>query len=265
MGRFQVGVENGLGCGNFSDDIYKKLQGLTDPDAILVMDQGHPDDLPAKVLSALSIMLGEKQADEVVKAAAGKDGPADELLRIFLERAFFKEHIRKYRKRPVYWLLQSPRKKYSLWLFHEKMGADTLYRIREYYVKPKINLLESQLAGIQKEYDLAEGKRQRALEKQMATLTDVLDDVRDFQKHLTAISEERGYKPHIDDGVLLNMAPLWELIPSWQTEPKKAWQALERGDYDWAHQAMDHWPDRVKKACLTNKSFAIAHGLEDSY
>lgn len=58
------------------------------------------------------------------------------------------------------------------------------------------------------------------------------------------------------------MAPLWELIPSWRVEPKKAWEALERGDYDWAYQAMDHWPERVKKACLTNKSFAIAHGFE---
>jgi len=24
---------------------------------------------------------------------------------------------------------------------------------------------------------------------------------------------------------------------------------------------MAYWPDRVKAACLTNKSFAIAHGL----
>lgn len=68
--------------------------------------------------------------------------------------------------------------------------------------------------------------------------------------------------PHIEDGVLLNVALLWELIPSWQKEPKKAWEALERGDYDWSHQAMDHWPDRVKEKCKTNKSYAIAHGLE---
>jgi hypothetical protein len=265
MGRFQPGTENGIGRGIFSDDINKKLQKLTDPDAILVLDQWHSDDLPEKVLSALSIMLGEKQAYEVVKAAVGKDGPVEELLRNYLERTFFKEHIRQYRKRPVYWLLQSPKKKYGVWLFHEKMNADTLYRIRTEYVAPKINLLEKQINDIRKEYDRTEGKKQRELEKQMAVLNDVLDDIREFQKLLTFISEERGYKPHVNDGVLLNMAPLWELIPSWQEEPKKAWKALERGDYDWAHQAMDHWPDRVREKCLTNKSFAIAHGLEDLY
>jgi len=58
------------------------------------------------------------------------------------------------------------------------------------------------------------------------------------------------------------MAPLWEFIPSLQAEPKKAWEALERGDYDWAYHAMDHWPERVKKTCLTNKAFAIVNGFE---
>ncbi len=33
------------------------------------------------------------------------------------------------------------------------------------------------------------------------------------------------------------------------------------GDYDWAQQAMDYWPDRFREKCKTNKSFAIAHGL----
>jgi len=95
----------------------------------------------------------------------------------------------------------------------------------------------------------------------MAGLSDTLDDVRELVKILKMIIEERGYRPHIDDGVLLNMAPLWELIPSWQAEPKKAWQALERGEYDWSCQAMDHWPGRVKEKCKTNRSYAIAHGL----
>jgi hypothetical protein len=61
------------------------------------------------------------------------------------------------------------------------------------------------------------------------------------------------------------MAPLWELIPSWRKEPKKAWEELETGKYDWSYQAMDHWPDRVREKCKNNKSYAIAHGLLDLY
>ena len=56
-------------------------------------------------------------------------------------------------------------------------------------------------------------------------------------------------------------APLWDLLPSWQAEPKKAWKALEKGDYDCAPHAMHYWPNRVKEKCKENKSYAVALGL----
>jgi hypothetical protein len=59
------------------------------------------------------------------------------------------------------------------------------------------------------------------------------------------------------------LAPLWEIIPIWKAEPKKHWQKLEAGDYDWSHIAMQYWPERVREKCSTNKSYAIAHGHED--
>jgi len=38
---------------------------------------------------------------------------------------------------------------------------------------------------------------------------------------------------------------------------------LERADFDWAYQAMEYWPDRVKEKCKTDKSLTIAHGLDN--
>jgi hypothetical protein len=46
---------------------------------------------------------------------------------------------------------------------------------------------------------------------------------------------------------------------------KDTWTKLEKGDYDWAHLAMAYWPERVREKCRTDKSLAIAHGLEDLY
>lgn len=261
LGRFEIGKTNGLGCGRFDPETCERLQNLVGSRGILVQDGGHPDDFTHRVLEALQVMVGTKEAGEVVHAAAGQDGPAEEVLPAYLNRNFFKLHVQMYRKRPVYWLLQSPRRLYGIWLFHERVTKDTLLWIQTDYVKPKISRLESELKEIKGKEESASGSVKRELKKRKDDVIEALDDVREFQKRLNGVIQ-RGYTPHIDDGVLLNMAPLWELIPAWQAEPKKAWQALKEGKYDWAHQAMDHWPDRVKEKCKTNKSFAIAHGLE---
>ncbi len=265
LDRFKPGTANGLGRGTFADEIATKLNALSDEAGIMVMEHGHPFDLTRRVLEALIIALGFDEACKVVKTATRKEGPIETLLRQYLAKDFDKFHIQQYRKRPVYWFLQSPKKKYGLWVFHERLTKDSLFRIRSEYVEAKIRLLEGQIADIQNTANAAGGKEKRKLEKEIAPLQDVLDDVREFERLMKHISEVRGYTPHIDDGVLLNMAPLWELIPSWQAEPKKAWEELEAGKYDWSYQAMDHWPERVREKCKTNKSYAIAHGLLDLY
>ena len=62
-------------------------------------------------------------------------------------------------------------------------------------------------------------------------------------------------------------APLWSLFrhKPWQKVLKDTWAKLEKGDYDWAHLAINYWPERVRDKCKTDKSLAIAHGLEDLY
>ena len=79
-----------------------------------------------------------------------------------------------------------------------------------------------------------EGKGKRSLEKEIDKAVDFIYDLLDFQKKVR-VALERGYDPDIDDGVIINMAPLHELIP---------------------------WPERVKEKCRNDKSLAIAHGLD---
>jgi len=57
MGRFQPGIDGALGRGHFSSETSAKLRSLADSDGILVLDQGHPDDIATRVLQALQLML----------------------------------------------------------------------------------------------------------------------------------------------------------------------------------------------------------------
>jgi hypothetical protein len=67
--------------------------------------------------------------------------------------------------------------------------------------------------------------------------------------------------------VQISAAPLWPLFrhKPWQKVLKDTWAKLEKGDYDWAHLAMNYWPSAcVRSARPTNHS-PSPMCLEDLY
>jgi hypothetical protein len=125
----------------FSQEVEAALDDLALSDGIAVLDEGHPRDLPTLVEQALTLMLGPMAAQEVITEAADGD------LRKLLERGFFtKWHFRWYRKRPVYWPLQSAKRSYGFVLFHERVDKNTLYTLQRDYMDVKLNGVRQQIA-----------------------------------------------------------------------------------------------------------------------
>jgi len=252
----------------FPAEIEAALRVLAVPDGITVLDEGHERDLPTLVERALQLMLdwdtehAARNTRQVIETGAGGD------LRRFLERSFFTQyHFRWYRKRPVYWPLQSAKRSYGFVLFHERIDKSTLYVLQRDYLDHKLNGLRLQIGDLQGRLEGLSGTARKRVERDIDRATQLLEEVTAFIQTMERIVRE-GYEPEpdwIDDGVILRLAPLWELIPIWKSEPKKYWGRLERGDYDWSHIAMRYWPERVREACKANKSFAIAHGHSEWY
>ncbi|NMC44734.1 MAG: type II restriction endonuclease subunit M, partial [candidate division Zixibacteria bacterium] len=90
-----------------------------------------------------------------------------------------------------------------------------------------------------------------------------LAELRDLREELLRIAA-LPYKPDLNDGVIISAAPLHKLfrLRSWAKDTEDCRQKLAKGDYDWAHLAYTIWSDRVRKVCRTDRSIAIAHGLE---
>jgi hypothetical protein len=203
----------------------------------------------------------------VIRVGAGGD------LRKFLSRDFFNDwHIKWYNipyqaKAPVYWPLQSADRRYGFVLFHEKIDKTTLYTLQRDYLDYKISGLEQRIGDLTGELDGLQGSRRKAVARDVAGLRETLAEIEAFAETMARIVRG-GYEPEpnwIDDRVILRMAPLWELVPLWAKYPKKHWQRLQDGEYDWSHIAMHYWPERVREACRENKSYAIAHGHPEWY
>jgi hypothetical protein len=163
----------------------------------------------------------------------------------------------------VYWQLATPSASYSVWLYIHAFTRDTLFRVQNDYVAPKLEheqrRLETMLREVGERATAAERRALAAQEAFVGELRDFLDEV----KRVAPL-----WNPDLDDGVIINFAPLWRLVPQykpWQRELKGTWDALCEGKYDWAHLAMRLWPERVVPKCAADRSLAIAHDLEEVF
>jgi hypothetical protein len=221
------------------------------PPDVMVDDLGHDDDIRTRVTNA---------ASEI-----GLPDPED--LRQWLAREFFPLHVKMYsksrRKAPIYWQLATPSASYSVWLYIHAFSSDTLFRVQNDYVGPKLGheerRLEVMMHELSEEATAAERRTLAAQEAFVEELRAFLDEV----KRVAPL-----WRPNLDDGVVINFAPLWRLVPQhklWQKEVRSIWDALCDGKYDWAHLAMHLWPERVVPKCASDRSLAITHGLEEVF
>ena len=77
-----------------------------------------------------------------------------ENLRTWLCKEFFPLHIKMYsksrRKAPIYWQLATPSASYSVWLYIHAFTKDTLFRVQNDYVAPKLAHEERRLESTEK-------------------------------------------------------------------------------------------------------------------
>ena len=221
-----------------------------EPPAILVDEPHHRLDLVAHMTT-----IAEKVKVET---------PAN--LRAWLAKEFFPLHIKMYsksrRKAPIYWQLATPSASYSVWLYLHAFTKDTMFHVEE-LVNEKVLLEERKANELRND---AGDSPSAAARKALAAQESFLEELRGMAEDVRRVKPL--WKPDLDDGVVINFAPLWRLVPQhkpWQKELRETWAALCNGDYDWSHLAMHLWPDRVVPTCATDRSFAIAHGLEDTF
>jgi hypothetical protein len=150
---------------------------------------------------------------------------------------FWDDHLKRYsksrRKAPIYWLLQSSSKNFAIWLYYHRLDKDLLYKALVNYVEQKIRLETSRVESLRSQKAEAgdSGKDAKRLARDVEKQEDFLSELRDFEDKLRRAAN-LNLEPDLNDGVVLNIAPLWELVP-WK-EAKKYWNELMEGQYEWS-------------------------------
>jgi hypothetical protein len=237
------------------------------PDAILVNQKDHSKSLER----VIQLIIGEKfgAAADLVEQEMASALNAKSLIDYFNSPSgFFAAHLRRYsesrRQAPIYWPLSTTSGSYTLWIYYPSLNNQTLFTaVNDFLDGPNGKL--TKVSRDCAELRIRGGGRSRDEEKQYETMRTLEQEL--FELRDTLLKIASTYQPNHDDGVQITAAPLWPLFchKPWQKVLKDTWAKLEKGEYDWAHLAMAYWPERLRVKCKTDKSLAIAHGLEDLY
>jgi hypothetical protein len=207
-------------------------------DGILSDDEDNASDILRGIRECLEVVWTkhvekvEEQACEILGVRKLRD-----YFRKPTKGGFWEDHLARYsksrRKAPIYWLLQSSKKNYALWLYYHRLDKDLLFKALVNYVEPKIRLETSRLESLLGEKAVAgdSGKEAKRLAKELEQQEDFLSELRDFEDKLRRAANVQ-LVPDFNDGVVLNIAPLHELVP-WK-EAKSYWEALLKGEYGWS-------------------------------
>ena len=242
-------------------------------------DRPHRDDIVRRVREVFDLLWKDK-SHEIEQEACDILGVSD--LRDYFRRptGFFQDHLKRYsksrRKAPIYWPLSTASGSYTIWLYYHRLSGQTLYMVVNKYMEPKIAEVQKAVDSMQYAVEAREKGISLSpptaysllptseLRKQWEEARAFLGELRDLREELLCIAA-LPYKPDLNDGVIINAAPFHGLfrLRSWAKDTEDCWKKLGKGDYDWAHLAYTIWPDRVRKVCRTDRSIAVAHGLED--
>jgi hypothetical protein len=147
-----------------------------------------------------------------IETALGKD------LRKYFCTDFYKDHLQTYKKRPIYWLVQSPagpsRGGFACLIYLHRYTKDTLNLVLNNYFRPYLQKLEARLAqlGLDQLNDALPARDRTAARKEAEKITKVLKDCQAWEQDALLPLAQQRIELDLDDGVKVNYLKLQDVL-----------------------------------------------------
>ncbi|WP_417536597.1 BREX-1 system adenine-specific DNA-methyltransferase PglX [Methylophaga sp.] len=198
---------------------------LPDDDAILPLtdQEWFPDDATNRFHEFVRVVWGEEHLQEnldfvaeslclhAIKPKRGES--ALDTIRRYLSTQFYKDHMRTYKKRPIYWLFSSGKHKaFECLVYLHRYNEGTLARMRTEYVIPLSAKLSAYAEKLEQDKDASSSAAEtKRLEKEIATLHKQQTELAEFDEKLRHYADQR-ISLDLDDGVKVNYGKFGDLL-----------------------------------------------------
>ena len=140
------------------------------------------------------------------------EDPTD-TIRKYLSVGFFKDHLKTYKKRPIYWLFSSGKQKaFECLVYLHRYNESTLSRMRSLYVTPLQGNIRSRIEFLDNEQKAAtSASGQRKFQKEIDMLKKKQTELAKFDDELRHYADMR-ISLDLDDGVKVNYSKFGNLL-----------------------------------------------------
>jgi type II restriction/modification system DNA methylase subunit YeeA len=201
---------------NYYAKVGKSIGEVTfqpDPDGIIPVLDGEwfEDDIVARSREFLHISFPASSLNTdlaFIETALGKD------LRKYFCSDFYKDHLQTYKKRPIYWLVQSPKKGFACLIYLHRYTKDTLNQVLNNYFRPYLQKLEARLAqlGLDQLNDDLPTRERTAARKEAEKITKVLKECQAWEQDALLPLAQQRIELDLDDGVKVNYLKLQDVL-----------------------------------------------------
>ncbi len=210
LGRYSLDVE-GLAYAGGDWDQSKYKTYIPDADnCIPITDEEYfDDDVVSRFVDFVKAVYGkdtlEKNLEFIAEALGNRGDTPLKTIRNYFINEFYKDHLKTYQKRPIYWLFESGKENsFKALIYMHRYNADTIGNMRIEYIHKLQVKYESQLSFEQHLIDTSQNQREKsAAIKQKEKLIRQIKEIKDYDVKIAHLANCR-IEIDLDDGVKVN-------------------------------------------------------------
>ena len=204
----------------FAGGTWDKSQYVTyyaDHDGILPItdDEYFDDDIVGKFIEWVCTVYGDETLEANLKfiadALGGKGNPRDVIRQYFLND-FYKDHLKIYQKRPIYWLFDSGKKNgFKCLIYMHRYQPDTIARIRTDYLHETQARYRNAIETLERQSTTASTSERVKMTKRLNALKAQAEEARVYEEKIHHLADQM-IKIDLDDGVKVNYAKFADVL-----------------------------------------------------
>ena len=185
---------------------------IDDDNVIPVLEDDYfSDDIASRVINFVKTTFGSESLSEninFIEKCLGKT------IRAYMVKDFYEDHIKRYKKRPIYWMVSSPKKGFMSLSYMHRYTNDLFARVQNNYLREYITKLEGTKDILRQIIvdESASSKDKKDADKKIKDIENKLKELISFDRDVLTSYAQNRVDIDLDDGVKVNYNKFKEVL-----------------------------------------------------